>query len=245
MKFSKKNLSLLQLSAVALLVGTVIIGSSFRNDTDLLSLKQAKVKVINGIFNNPAYVIKVNGKVLSSTPLAYRKSTAYTAIPSGSQTLTVTEQGSKNVILSSKLNVTAGNSASFYLVPETSTSKATGLLIPDDLATIAPKKAKIRFVNLSPDAGSLDLLINGKAVASTVGTEFKEFSEFVEIEPVAGATFALRETGTKNIVATNKNVSVAEGQFTTLWGVGTKGKVAAQSAASQLALGVIVNKPAQ
>jgi hypothetical protein len=243
MKFSTKNLSLFKMAGAAVLVTTLIAVSSFRNDNGLLALRQANVKVINGIFNNPSYVIKVNGKAVSKTPLAYRKSTEYTAIPASGQVITVTEQGTNKVLLASKLKIAAGASASFYLVPQTATSKATSLLIPDDLTTIAPKKAKIRFVNLSPDAGSLDLLVNGKAVASTVGTEFKEFSDFVEIEPVAGATFALRETGTKNIVASNTNVSIAEGQFTTLWGVGTQTKVAESSAASQLALGVIVNKP--
>ena len=65
----------------------------------------------------------------------------------------------------------------------------------------------------------------------------------MEIEPVAGATFALRETGTKNIVASTTNVNVPEGQFTTLWGVGPQTRKVAESAAPQLALGVIVNKP--
>lgn len=243
MKVSKNNFSIFKLAGAAVLAATLMIGSACKNDDDFPPLRQAKIKVINGIFDHPAYVIKVNGKELSNAALAYRKSTDYTAVPASTQIITVTEQGSSSVVLTSRLKVAAGTSASFYLVPQTAASKATGLLIPDDLSTIAEKKAKIRFVNLSPDAGKLDLLVNGKEVKSTNGTAFLKFTDFVEIEPVAGATLELRETGTQNIVATNTNVTVPEGQFTTLWGVGTK-KVAA-SAASKLALGVIVNKPAQ
>lgn len=242
MNFSKNNFPFFKLAGVAVLLTTVIIGSSWKHDDGFPPSRQAKVKVINGIFNRPGYVIKVNGKELNTAPLAYRKSTAYTEVPASNTALLVTEQSSKNVVISGKLNIAAGTNSSLYLVPASATSKATTLVIKDDLTTIAPGKAKIRFVNLSPDAEKLDLLLNGKSVASTTGTGFQKFSNFVEIAPVAGATFELRETGTTNIVASATNVSVAEGQFTTLWAVGTKARSASPDA--KLALGVIVNKPA-
>jgi len=239
MKFSKKNLSLFKLAGAAVLVTTVIIGSAYKNHNALPPLRQAKVKVINGIFDHPGYVIKVNGKELSAAPLAYRKSTEYTAIPASAQLLTVTEQGSNKVILSSKLKIAAGASASFYLVPETATSKATSLLIPDDLSTIAPKKAKVRFVNLSPDSEKLDLLVNGKTVKTATSVEFKEATSFVEIDPQQAATFEIRKTGTDQIVAKSATVNVKEGQFTTLWAVGPPVQT---KRGTTIALGVINNQ---
>jgi len=239
MKVSKNNFSFFKLAGVAVLVITLMIGSACKNDDDIPPLRQAKVKVINGIYDNPGYVIKVNGKILSSTPLAYRKSTAYTAIPASGQVLTATEQGTNNVVVSSKLKIAEGTSASFYLVPQTATSKATSFLIADDLNNVTANKAKVRFVNLSPDSENLDLLVNGKTVKTATGIGFKEATSFVEIDPVQGATFEIRKTGTDQILAKSAAVDVKEGQFTTLWSVGPPVQT---KRGTQIALGVINNQ---
>jgi hypothetical protein len=238
MKFSKKNLSIFKLAGAAVLATTLIVGSAYK-DSDAPAPRLTKVKVINGMFDNPSYVIKVNGKTLNSTPLAYRKSTEYTAIPASGQLLTVTEQGSNKVVLSSNLKIAAGTSASFYLVPQTANSKATGFIIPDDLSNIAPKKAKVRFVNLSPDSENLDLLVNGKTVKTATGIGFKEATSFVEIDPQQAATFEIRKSGTDQVLAKSAAVNIKEGQFTTLWSVGPPVK---SKRGTTIALGVINNQ---
>jgi hypothetical protein len=239
MKFSTKNLSIFKLTGAAILATTVIIGSAYKDDNPITAAGTAKIKVINGIFDNPSYVIKVNGKTLNSAPLAYRKSTEYAAIPASAQVLTVTEQGSNKVVLSSNLKLAAGSSASFYLVPATASAKATSFIIPDDLSTIAAKKAKVRFVNLSPDSEDLDLLVNGKTVKTATGIGFKEATSFVEIDPLEAATFEIRKSGTNQVLAKSATVSVKEGQFTTLWSVGPPVKT---KRGTEMALGVINNQ---
>lgn len=241
MKFLKNKLSPVNLAGIAVLSVMLIISSCSDDDNHPGSEQQAKVKVINGIFDNPDYIVRVNGTALGSTALAYRKSTDYTTVPANNAELVVTEQSTSKVVLTSKLALADASTASVYLVPASASAAASTFVVQDDLGAVAAKKAKIRFVNVSPDAGSLDLLLNGQPVASSTGIAFKAASAFVEIDPVAGATFSLRQTGTDTIVASVPNVSVEEGQFTTLWAVGPKGV----TASAQLALGVIVNKTAK
>lgn len=244
MKFLKNKLSLFNLAGIAVLSAMLMISSCSDDDDNSGPEQQAKVKVINGIYDNPDYIIKVNGTDLSSTPLAYRKSTDYVSVSTNNPELVVTEQSSNKVVLTSKLAVAPGTNTSIYLEAASATEPAGSFQIDDDLTTVTAKKAKIRFVNVSPDGGSLDLLLNGQAVAtSATGIAPKKASPFIEIDPVAGATFSLRQTGTDNILATVPNVNVEEGQFTTLWAVGTQSLSA--NPAAKLAVGVIVNKSAK
>lgn len=236
MKILKNNVSFFNTMSVAMLSAALLI-SSCSKDHD--SGQGAKLKVINGVFDDPAYIVTVNGVALNNTALAFRTSTAYAPVPAGQANLVVTEQATGNVVSKSTFNLSANASASAYLAPQTSLAAKSVLVIQDDFTPPAANKAKVRFVNLSPDAGNLDLTLNGQPVPSGTGIGFKGFSPFVEVDPAASATFEIKQTSTGQVLATTPNVAIAAGKFVTLWAVGPPIKSSVSN--TTLALGVINN----
>lgn len=236
MKILKNNVSFFSRMSVAALSAALLISSCSKDHN---SDQNAKLKVINGVFDDPAYTVSVNGTALSSTALDFRTSTAYTSIPSGASELVVTEQATGKVVSKTQLSTAANASVSAYLAPQTSSAAKSVLVIQDDFTPPAANKAKVRFVNLSPDAGSLDLTLNGQPVPSGTNIGFKGFSPFVEVDPSTAATLQIKQTGTGKVLATTANVAVAAGKFYTLWAVGPPVQSSVSNAA--LALGVINN----
>lgn len=236
MKILKNNVSFLNRMSVAALSAALLISSCSKDHN---SDQNAKLKVINGVFDDPAYTVSVNGTALSTTALDFRTSTAYTPVPAGTAELVVTEQATGKVVSKTPLNLAANASASAYLAPQTSLAAKSVLVIQDDFTPPAANKAKVRFVNLSPDAGNIDLFMNGQPVKSETGIGFKGFSPFVEVDPAAAATFEIRQAGTGTVLSTALNVNIAAGKFTTLWAVGPP--VKSQLSNASLALGVISN----
>jgi len=241
MKVLKNKFSIFNLAGVAAL-SAVLFFSSCSDDDDNPSNpdQQTNVKVVNGVYDGTDLVVKLNGTQVGPKALAFKNSTDYTAVGAAKSevTLTVTEQSTNKEILASTLSIAPKANSSLYLVPQTATSAVSTLLITDDFTAPAAGKAKVRLVNLSPDAGSVDLFLNGKAVPSATGIAFKTASPFVEVDPATTANFELRQTGKDNVLVALPNAAVQAGEFTTLWAQGQR----AVATAPPLALGKIVNK---
>jgi len=74
------------------------------------------------------------------------------------------------------------------------------LLLTDDLSLPSAGNCKIRFLNLSPDAGAIDIVnrLTGEKVVENLA--FRAVKEFVEI-PAATLELEIRETGTTNVLS--------------------------------------------
>ena len=74
------------------------------------------------------------------------------------------------------------------------------LLLTDDLTFPAEGKCKIRFLNLSPDAGAIDIVnrITGEKVVENLA--FRGVKDFEEI-PAATLELEIREAGTTNVLS--------------------------------------------
>jgi len=93
----------------------------------------------------------------------------------------------------------------------------TSLLIEDDLTKPVEGKAKLRFVNLSPDAPALDFSINQNTILAS-NKKFNEYTSFQEIE--AGSYNATIKSHSGTSINIPIDLELEDGKIYTIW---TKG----------------------
>jgi hypothetical protein len=121
--------------------------------------------------------------------------------------------GSQQKIKSDTVTLAANKLYSVFLSNLVSTPDV--LVIADSVGTPAQGKAGVRFVNLSPDAQSLDLYIKDGAAIATAKA-YKKYSPF---ETVAGGTytFEVRKAGTATVLYTLTDVTIKTLTLNTIW----------------------------
>ncbi|MBC7565410.1 MAG: DUF4397 domain-containing protein [Pedobacter sp.] len=96
------------------------------------------------------------------------------------------------------------------------------MFLEDDLAKPANGKAKVRFVNLSPDAPALNLSITGKETDLVTNKLFKEYSTFTEMDAAEKVTFNVKNKDTGALETSIADVKVDAGGIYTIWVKGLK-----------------------
>jgi hypothetical protein len=96
------------------------------------------------------------------------------------------------------------------------------LILDDNLEKPATGKAKIRFVNLSPDGGSLSLNVNGAATDLATNKAFKEFSTFEAVDATESTTLNIKNATTGAVETTLTNVKLEDGKIYTVYAKGLK-----------------------
>jgi hypothetical protein len=72
------------------------------------------------------------------------------------------------------------------------------------------------LVNLSPDVGSVDLSISGKAPLFTK-LPFRESTAFMAITPGEAVNFDIKENSKPDILVTRANVRIEKGKIYTMF----------------------------
>ncbi len=93
------------------------------------------------------------------------------------------------------------------------------LILQDDLSVPTAGSARVRFVNVSPNAPALDLAQTGAAPLSS-GVAYKEASGYVDVPP-GSISMELRAAGSSNVLATLPGASLAAGVVYTVYAMGT------------------------
>jgi hypothetical protein len=88
--------------------------------------------------------------------------------------------------------------------------------IVDTLSQPATGKASIRFVNVSPDAPAVDLVVKGGAVVVS-NKSYKGHSSFVPITGETTYTFEVHQAGTATVLATLPTTTLKAGFVYTIW----------------------------
>jgi hypothetical protein len=215
----------------------VLVLASCRKDNanpNVASL--SNIAFVHASPGNIVYDFKVNSDKSNPQSVAYSKYIDYGLISSGKSEFNIFEKGSNQAAAKSVFDLKPKTAYSIYItdIP----SKVNLLLTEDDLSRPATGKAKIRFINLSPDAGSLDLSILGDTTAIFTKTSFKSNTAFLQVNPSTAIGFAISDS-TKTSVATSPKYRLEQGKIYT---VIAKGLKSAADTTTKLAVGMITNK---
>ena len=140
----------------------------------------------------------------------------------GTQTLTIETVTSPGAVIASATPAFAAATDTSAVVTGTPGAQ-TALVLNDNNLPGTAGSARVRFVNVAPNLGTVDVLVNFATKVSALGTNAA--SSYVElVEDTYTINFDL--AGTTTLVLSVPSVAVTAGRTYTLYLVGTAGQLA-------------------
>ncbi len=179
----------------------------------------ARLKVANGTSVPAPLNVFVDGTA-AAPGLAFAGVAPYQAVAAGTRTVTVESSASPGATL---LTLTPN------LVPATDSSIAlygsagamSALTLADSNPPVAPGRASVRVVNVSPDLSSVDVYANFGKIVTALGANAA--SAYTLVDAVTGGTsyrFDVNTAGTTTTVASVTGATLASGNVYTLYLLG-------------------------
>ena len=218
-------------SLIAAIAVTTLLGSCMKDDEVRPQQPVAGLSIIQAspTTENLDVYVDATRAVLD---LPYAKKIDYLNLYPGNRKISIKRTGSQTDLLAQELTLKDYIGYSLFVIDKLETVKF--LFLEDDLAAPATGKAKVRFVNLSPDAPALNLAIAGKETDLVTNKLFKEYSTFIEIDAAEKVTFNVKNKETGAPETSIADVKVQAGGIYTIWVKGLK------SATDDKKLGVAV-----
>ncbi|SDT67782.1 protein of unknown function [Mucilaginibacter mallensis] len=213
MKSSKKLKSVLAgVGFVSLL--SIMLLSCLKDHNTYVTVPTAQLMVVQGSPDAPAEILYLNTNRVTSQPYNYGDWVGYFNAYTGTRQVVLYNYASQSVIVSDTIGLKQGVAYSLFL--GNTYTKPDFILLKDTISQPASGKASIRFVDVSPDAGAVDLSANNTVLVSN--KTYKGASSFL---PVNGNnttySFQVLKSGTSTVLATLSNITIQNGQVYTVW----------------------------
>jgi hypothetical protein len=150
----------------------------------------ARVRAIHAVPDAPAVDVYVNGQKLLNN-IAYRATTSFITVPSGTYQVDVFPAGSTgSAILSERVTIGPGAG---YTLAATGTAENPSLHVYQEELQAPPGSVRVRFIQLSPDAPALEIVTkNGNVLFPNVG--YKDATRYATVAP-GTYNLSVREAG--------------------------------------------------
>lgn len=165
---------------------------------------------------------------------AFGNKIEYLNVYSGERQVTIRKKGTEPVLLTEKLTFEPQVGYSLFIADNLANVKF--VMLKDDLTKPATGKARVRFVNVSPDGGALNLGIEGKNTDLFTNKLFKEYSTFEDIDAAERVTFNVKNTEGGAVATKIQDVKIESGKIYTVWVKGLK------AATDDTKIGVLVSE---
>lgn len=227
-----------QIAAILLLTAFALSFSSCsKNETEIPSI--SGLMVVNAAPNYGTYNVYINNTsapVNTKGALPFLGSISpYFNITPGANALKFTTASSVESVYTETTNLEADKAYTYFLINDV--PNLSGLLLQDDLSLNSAEKAFVRFVNVSPNAGNLDLAIDSGSTL-VADKAFKAASEFMSIDPKP-YNLVIKSKSTGQVLATLKNVILTAGKMYSIVAAGMSNPTELQQ---PLKLQVITNR---
>ena len=189
-----------------------MVGCNLPNDSAVQPTPVSYVSLYNASPDAPNLNIQVDGRQLSYNRFAYGDHTGYLPFYTGDRNLKIGPFGSSNIVVDTTVKLVDKKVYSIFIVDEY--TKASVLVLLDSSSVPDAGKAKIRFVNVSPDAGSVQLKVKdatGQLIASKL---FKQASDYIQVD-AKNYDFQVTSEG-NSAINLLVPVNMSEGQFYTI-----------------------------
>jgi hypothetical protein len=222
-KMALKSLMLFSLAAV-------LLTACKKDNFDTTNPDAAALNIVNASPGPLAINFYLDNNFVSGPALSFGNQSGYILAFTGSRRLDISSGGTNVSILADTLDLAKDKYYSVFVVGQN--SSLSTVVTEDNTADPASGKVKIRFLQLSPDAGSLSLGIEGGAQLFA-NQEYKTSSGFTEIDP---GTFTLEIRNSENAVS-EKEVTLTAGNIYTVW----SGGLISGSGTTAIGIAVTVN----
>jgi len=211
-----KGTSKIIIAAITLSVALV----SCTKDDDLTPQQISGLSVIHASPTTEKFDFFVDNTKANTADFAYSGKIDYLDLISGNRKFIISKKGTTTPLLSDTMTVKPGIGYSLFVIDKIETLKY--LLLTDDLTQPAAGKARVRFVNVSPDAPALNLAIGGSTTDLFTNQSFKGSSAFASIDAAEKVTFNVKNKETGALEASLADVKIEAGKIYTIWVKGLK-----------------------
>jgi len=181
------------------------LSSCIKNHDDTPVQPVALLSVIQASPDEPALNFNLNSARVNASPINYGSGLDYFRAVAGKRTAIFTKNSDGTTVKSDTMTLSQNVAYTLFLVNKAATPEY--LLLNDAITQPSSGNANLRFVNLSPDSGPVDLAVKDGAVL-VANKSFKGFSGFSSLEG-KNYTFEIRKAGTTTVLAslTSQNIS--------------------------------------
>jgi hypothetical protein len=212
----KKGLDMSKKALVILCTVSLLIALSSCDDDDdknVQPVEVAYVSLYNASPNSPDLDIVVDNRLINLYPLDYTDHTGYLRFFTGERNLKFSPYSANNVIVDTVFTLEPNNAYSIFIADTYESAEA--LLMKDNTEAPAAGNAKIRFINLSPDAPAINLSAEGEPESFYNDISFKESTEFTEVE-ADEYDFQIMSTDQEEVLLDVPDISLQPGWYYTL-----------------------------
>ncbi|SKB29580.1 DUF4397 domain-containing protein [Daejeonella lutea] len=204
-----------KLAALILLAG-IFLSSCVKDLSNDGPQNASALNVVNASPGPLVINFFLNNNLVNGPALGYSQESRYVVTSSGSKKFDAATGGTFNSIVADTI---ALENDKYYSMFVTGLNNSLSTFVTEDDLSLPPSgKAKIRFINLSPDGGSFSLAIKGGAKLFS-GQAYKTASTFNMVDPGV-YMFELRNS--ENAVEHEASLDVAAGKIYTIWAGGLK-----------------------
>lgn len=150
------------------------------DDADVQPDPVSYVSLYNASPDAPDLNILVDDRQINTYPFEYSDYTGYLRFFIGDRNLKFGPFGASNTVVDTTITLENEKAYSIFVVDEY--NSASLLVLNDNADKPASGKAKIRFVNLSPDGGAVSLQVKDESTPLTEVQGFKEATDFFEVD---------------------------------------------------------------
>jgi Domain of unknown function (DUF4397) len=171
----------------------------------------AYVSIYHGSPNAPELDVFVDDRQVNR--LEFTDYTGYLNFYTGDRHFEINPFNASNALIDTTVTFTDGAFYSIFIVNNLSNVEA--LTVRDSASAPSSGKVKIRFINLSPDAGAFDVTATEGSAPLFAGQAFKQPSNFVEID-AAESSFVLKPAEGSDELVSVSDVELQPGKFYTI-----------------------------
>lgn len=157
--------------------------------------------------NSPDLNIILDDKIITND-FEYTDHTGYLRFLTGTRTLEFGPAGASNIVIDTTMKFEGNKAYSIFVVD--TYQEADVLILDDDTEAPAAGKAKVRFLNLSPDSPEISLFEVDGTTPVAAGQAFKEEASFVEVD-AKKYNFVVKNTTGDDVVLSMPNAVLLEG----------------------------------
>jgi len=125
----------------------------------------ARLRVLHASPDAPNVDVYVDGtKVLNDVP--YPTVSSYLNVAAGAREIKVNAAGTSTTVIDVKPNLSSG--AAYTAIAANFVANIQALLATDETSAAPAGQARVRVIHAAPDAGPVDIVVNGQVVLSNV-----------------------------------------------------------------------------
>jgi hypothetical protein len=233
----KNYLKLAKRSVAAIGVAALLslFSSCLKENSNYTPPPVALVSVFDASTSLPALDVDFNNNKVNWNPVTYGTGLSYVQAYTGLRTFNFYAYGENGLLFSDTATLKVNYVYSIFLTG--TTAKTDFVILNDNINQPAANSASVRFVDLSPDAPAVDLVLADTVRASAIA--YKGASQFVSIPGGKVYNLQVKQAGTNTVLATLNNISLNTNYVYTIMLTGLASGTTSNN--SQLAVNYVIN----